>query len=105
VTSLREQRGKLAEIGERTVQLSNLKKQPEWKTLREIMEGKRERYFAQLARELVHGRGEIDQRKLDFQRGFWAGVFYLLANPEAAEREFEKAAEKAERLKETADEG
>jgi hypothetical protein len=97
---LRAQRAKLAEIAERTAQLSDLKKLREWQTLCEVMEGKRERYFRNLAHELIHGKEEVDQRKLDFYRGFWAGVFYLLANPEQAEREFERAAEKAERLKE-----
>jgi len=87
-------------LAERAAKLGELKRHPSWAVLKEILEAKKERRFAHFARELMAGREPVDQRKLDFERGFWAGITYILANPEHAEREFEKAVEKAERLKE-----
>jgi hypothetical protein len=37
----------------------------------------------------------VDQRKLDFLRGYWAGAEYLIANPEQAESTFESALKQA----------
>lgn len=70
--------------------------------LKNILETKKERNTTYWTRQLMSGK-DIDQRQLDFSRGFWAGVDYLIANPENAEKTFEIAMKRAQVLDEGSD--
>jgi hypothetical protein len=92
-------RKRLAEIGDKAQKLGELKEHPSWKLLYEIFEKKRERYFTKLARDLMAPRGpKVDELQLEWDRGYWAGVFHVLDNPERAEATFEAALKKAHRF-------
>lgn len=71
-----------------------------WKTLVDIFDGAEQRYYAEVARQLMRGR-EINQRKLDFNRGMFAGVRQLLEQPDKAQTVLRRA---IERLSETTEE-
>lgn len=61
-----------------------------WDLLRETFARQREQYYERLARDLMAGK-EIDQRKLDYNRGFFESVEQLLEAPHNAEAILEKA--------------
>jgi len=75
----------------------SLKEHEGWKRLREHAEGDRERFFAKLAGRLMKGES-IPQGEIDFNRGFYQGVEWILGHPEEAEASLEAAARKAWRL-------
>jgi len=75
----------------------SLKDHEGWKRLREHAEADRERFFAKLARRLMKGES-IPQGEIDFNRGFYQGVEWILGHPEQAEASLERAARKAWRL-------
>lgn len=87
---------KLAILSQRAQALGALKAHPSWGALRDVFKGKRRRYFENVTSRLMGGT-VIDQRELDFQRGFYAGAQWLLDNVENAEEEFEKAMQQARR--------
>lgn len=54
-------------------------------------------YHNKLARRLTTGglyAPPLDQREIDYQRGFFAGARWILDNPEMAEGELRKALER-----------
>lgn len=55
-----------------------------WAKLKESFAQQRAKYFGRLATHLMQGR-VIDQRKLDYNRGFFDGVQQLLEQPEKAD--------------------
>lgn len=65
---------------------------PAWDDLRAMVQERQERQLAAVARAIVSS-GEIDQRRVDEERGFQRGVAWVLAAPsraaEAAKRETE----------------
>lgn len=71
-----------------------------WRRLVEIFDGAEKTYYDTVARQLMQGR-EINQRKLDFNRGMFAGVKQLLGQPDKAQAVLRKA---IERLSETTEE-
>jgi len=71
-----------AEIAEK---LRELKDTDGWQVLLETFERQRQTYYDNLARDLMKGK-EIDQRKLDYNRGFFDSVEQMLAAPENAEK-------------------
>jgi len=75
----------------------SLKEHEGWKRLREHAEGDRERFFDKLARRLMKGE-TIPQDWVDFHRGFYQGVEWILGHPEQAEASLEAAARKAWRM-------
>jgi len=75
----------------------SLKEHEGWKRLREHAEGDRERFFAKLAKRLMKGES-IPQGEIDFNRGFYQGVEWILGHPEQAEASLEAAARKAWRM-------
>lgn len=84
----------MQQIAEQAQTLSELKKHPSWRLLRQIFERKQTKYFDALASRLMRGGIDsppLDQRELDYQRGFWAGARWILDNPEQAERSLELA--------------
>lgn len=85
---------KVQQIAEKAQMLGELKKHPGWSLLREIFNKKQKTYFESLARKIMSGSIDaptLDQRELDYQRGFWAGARWILDNPEQAERSLETA--------------
>jgi hypothetical protein len=77
--------------------LRELRKTEGWVVLEQIFEAAEKAYYDTVARHLMQGR-EINQRKLDFNRGTFEGVKQLLKQPERAETALVKA---LERLAET----
>jgi len=75
----------------------SLKEHEGWKRLREHAEGDRERFFAKLAGRLMKGES-IPQGEIDFNRGFYQGVEWILGHPEEAEASLEAAARRAWRM-------
>lgn len=49
---------------------------PGFARLGERIEKLREQYFANLAKGLATNPKELDQRELDYKRGFWQGALY-----------------------------
>jgi fatty-acid desaturase len=94
---------KLKAIGDRAQELGKLKQHPSWPALRATVQGKYDKWVAQFTRDhLAAGfeRDPVDQRHLDYQRGFWAGAFYLLDHPEKAEETLRMALRKATSIEE-----
>lgn len=83
---------KLAEIAS---DLKALQDTDGWKTLLEIFTAAEHNYYATVTRQLMAGR-EINQRKLDHNRGIFDGVKQLLAQPEKAEAILAKAISRLE---------
>jgi len=75
----------------------SLKEHEGWKRLRQHAEGDRERFFAKLAKRLMAGE-KVPQDEIDFHRGFYLGVEWILGHPEEAEASLERAARKAYRM-------
>lgn len=70
-----------------------------WDILAETFERQRQSYYDRLARDLMKG-AEIDQRKLDYNRGFFESVEQLLEAPQNAEKILERAVKRLQRLRE-----
>jgi hypothetical protein len=62
-----------------------------WRRLWEKVRGDRERFLAGLTRRLMSG-DPVDQREIDFHRGFYYGAEWVLGHPEEAEKSLERAA-------------
>lgn len=73
--------------------LRELAKTDGWKVLQEVFEAAEKSYYSTVTRQLMQGR-EINQRKLDFNRGMFEGVKQLLAQPDKAEAVLGKALER-----------
>lgn len=50
--------------------------------------------MARITRRLMSGE-EVSQREIDFQRGFYYGIEWILEHPEKAEENLERAARHA----------
>lgn len=60
------------------------------------LEDQRDGYYKNLARTLSQGTLPVDQRDVDYKRGFWKGAFWALQTlPKKATAELEKALEAA----------
>ena len=70
--------------------LAALKDTDGWKTLVEVFEAYRQSYYSTLTRSLMRGN-EVNQRKLDYNRGLFDGVDKLLSQPDTAQSVLEKA--------------
>lgn len=73
--------------------LRELRKTEGWAVLEEIFEAARKSYYDTVSHQLMRGR-EINQRKLDYNRGMFDGVKQLLAQPDKAELALAKAQER-----------
>jgi hypothetical protein len=65
--------------------LAAIKQHPAWPVLRQRWDELRDRKALVIGRSLMGG-DEIDQRKVDYDRGFWNGVKAVLDAPESAEQ-------------------
>jgi len=84
-------------LGDRAQSLSKLVDHPAWKTLREELDRVKAQYEGRLARKLTSGgisASPLDQREVDYQRGFFSGAEWILRNPEQAESSFAQALER-----------
>lgn len=68
-----------------------------WQRLAQIVRGERDRFLTSLTSALWRGE-VVDQRQLDYTRGFYEGARWLIETPEQAEASLEQAASKAWRL-------
>ena len=75
--------------------LREIKDTDGWKTLVEVFEAAEKTYYANVTRQLMQGR-EINQRKLDYNRGVFDGVKQLLSQPDKAESVLKSALERLE---------
>lgn len=90
----------LRTVGDRARELDKLKEHPSWETLRNEFELLRQAYTTKLARQLLKGglKAEaLNQRELDYQRGFLAGAEWILELPEFAVNALEAALRRMER--------
>jgi hypothetical protein len=65
-----------------------------WRRLYERVKEQREGFVNWIARRLMQGE-PVDQREIDFHRGYFWGALDTLERPEKAEENLEKAARKA----------
>ena len=73
-----------------------------WKILKKAFEFQRKTYYEKLSRDLMKG-AEIDQRKLDYNRGGMDRLEELLEGPANAEKVFKSAVRSLEKAREGAD--
>jgi hypothetical protein len=78
-------------------ELAKLKEHPSWDVLRSEFEGRRRRYLDNLARSIAAGGIDADplnQRAIDYQRGFLRGAQAVLDSPENAIEHLERVLRK-----------
>lgn len=61
--------------------VARLLETPEWRELQKAADEARERYFKNLAKTLYNDPGSISEADLQYKRGFWRGVDWLLKQP------------------------
>lgn len=74
-------------------ELTSLGESDGWKRLVEIFDAAHEAYYSTVTQQLMRGR-EINQRKLDYNRGVFDGVKQLLGQPDKAQAVLRKAIER-----------
>lgn len=79
-------------------QLAALGNRPEWEVLRNLAKQRMESHFDRVAKAFMREGVEPDYARLQWQRGFFAGMKFLLDNPtvEAAKLDRLIAAESKE---------
>lgn len=88
---------RIRELGDRARELAKLMEHPSWDLLRLELDAKRSQFMARKTRELISGgihADPVNQREIDYQRGFFAGAEWILNNPEMAEATLKKALER-----------
>ena len=91
------QRHRAAELGTLARELHKLTEMPEWQTLRSVFAEQREAAEVRMAREMFAGgidKSPLDQREVDYRRGFLRGVQAVLDAPADADTAFRKAMER-----------
>lgn len=61
--------------------LAKLAEHPGYGVLQAYVAAKQEEYYANLARLLAHGARPLDQRAIDYKRGYWDAARLLLQHP------------------------
>lgn len=84
----------LVAVQDRRALFATVKTHAAWPHLVEHYKELRKNYSDALGAKIMAGT-VVDQRELDFRRGYWAGVFAVLTSPEAAEQAYVQAEEKA----------
>lgn len=88
---------KRAQQADHAREMAKLVEHPSWPLLRETFAKAREQAERKMARELLgggEGHPQIDQRAVDYRRGFLRGCQAVLDHPELAVTMFEKADER-----------
>lgn len=78
-------------------ELAKLKDHPSWEVLRSEFEARKRRYLDKIARQLAAGGIDADplnQREIDYQRGFLRGAQAVLDSPENAIEHLERVLRK-----------
>lgn len=91
---------KLQILGGKAQAFKKLKETPGWQELRQVAKVREEKYGRLLTAAMMRGE-PVDQREIDFRRGFFAGMDYLLNSVDHAEKAFEDALKRATQLEET----
>ncbi len=80
-------------LAERALALDRIRQSPDWPALREEYQRKREKITSRFNAFALHGPQveAVEQRELDYWRGFLDGAEWLLDNPEHAQRTFSRA--------------
>ena len=89
----------IRELGDLAQDLGKLKDTPAWARLQAEYEKAKETYVDGQARKLVSGtlKAEaLDQRAIDYQRGFFRGCEHILQMPSRAEGALNSAVKKQE---------
>jgi hypothetical protein len=84
-------------IADRAQSLKRLTEADGWETLATVVKSQEEKLTRAYARAYLSG-ALVDQRQADFDRGYLAGMKFLLRNPEQAESAFNDAVRRLERL-------
>lgn len=71
-----------------------LKENPGWRRLYEKVASDKERYLSGLSRRMMAGE-KIPPEEIAYHRGFYQGAIWVLAHPEVAEKNLERAARMA----------
>lgn len=73
-----------------------LVKMPGFAKLGDLVEKMRDTYFDNLARGLAVQSGPLDQREIDYKRGFWQGALFATRRlPKVQAREWDKVVSEA----------
>lgn len=90
----------MAKKGDTARELAKLTEHVAWPTLRAVFAEAREKAERRLAREMFSGgetHAPLDQRAIDYRRGFLRGCQAVLDAPELAQHAFQKALETEEK--------
>lgn len=84
---------RIREPGDRARELAKLAQHPAWDVLRKDFEERKRLYLQRLARKLTVGGRDaepLNQREIDYERGFLRGAAAVLEAPENAVKVLEK---------------
>jgi len=80
-------------------QIASLSRDTRWELLKEVYERRRRELSECLGRQqLVFSAQPVNQRRVDYTAGFWAGVQAILHAPDSAEKALERALSDQERI-------
>lgn len=88
---------KVQQVIQEAALFDGLLQNPGWKRLRNRLESSKDNFMLSLASRLMKGE-KVDQRELDFKRGWFKGAEAMILTPEQAEVSLEAAAAEAWRL-------
>lgn len=78
--------------GDRAKALHDLAETRGWTELHAVYDEQRAAYVRRLGNDLLRKGAEIDQRDIDYHAGFFDAWRQILAQPDKAEKRFEKEA-------------
>ncbi|MET0957050.1 MAG: hypothetical protein ABWZ18_00945 [Solirubrobacterales bacterium] len=83
------------------LELRRLRESAAWKALAEQMEKAKEKVVERYVKVALAG-GNLEQRQLDYDRGYWDGIAALLSQPERAQQQLENSLAELEKLEQRA---
>ena len=89
------ERAKVRLLKERAERMGGLKEAAGWQELRAELERRCQRDTKRLVTRYLRSGELVNQREIDYVRGFWAGAEWILDNPEMAEATFDRAMRRA----------
>jgi hypothetical protein len=95
-----ELQDRVERLGDIAVPLLSLKDTDGWRMLQKTFEAQKAKYYDDLTQSLMKKGAEIDQRELDYNRGFFASIEDLLEAPENAEKILRRASERLQKRRE-----
>ena len=87
----------------RAERLAKIARSEGWAELKEEYKRKRERLMKKAVHDYLERGQPVDQRHLDYLRGFFAGCDWILKNPDLAEKSVEEALSRATTIKDWSD--